>query len=98
METIGDYISFIFLLVLGIWVGSLIHTYYMRQILTEIKKMNQGTPSDPKTIPTKPVPKGSLGQCSDCNTGYRADGSSCPECGGSGFVYTKKESRPRRIF
>jgi hypothetical protein len=90
METIGDYISFIFLLVLGIWVGSLIHTYYMRQILTEIKKMNQSAPSTPKPPPIKPI-KPSLMYCSDCDTGYRADRSACPECGGTNR-YLKNES------
>jgi hypothetical protein len=82
METVGDYISFIFLLVLGIWVASIIHTYYMRQILTEIKKMNQSGPTPPVVIP--PPPKSNvLMYCSDCDTGYRADRAACPECGGS---------------
>jgi hypothetical protein len=95
METIGDYISFIFLLVFGIWIGSLIHTYYMKQILSELnylkqilselKKLNQGTPSDPKTIPIppKPIIKGSLMYCSDCDTGYPGDRTDCPLCGGT---------------
>lgn len=83
METIGDYIFLIFLLVFGIWIGSLIHTYYMRQILSELKKLNQGNPSDPKTIPLKPLSKEFLMYCSDCDTGYRAERHrACPECGG----------------
>jgi hypothetical protein len=92
METIGDYISFIFLLVFGIWIGSLIHTYYMKQILSELKKLNQGTPSDPKTIPIppKPIIKGSLMYCSDCDTGYRGDRTDCPVCGGTNR-YLKNE-------
>jgi len=92
METIGDYISFIFLLVFGIWIGSLIHTYYMRQILSELKKLNQGTSSDPKTIPIplKPTFKGSLMYCSDCDTGYRGDRTACPKCGGTNR-YLKNE-------
>ena len=81
METVGDYISLIFLLVFGIWIGSLIHTYYMRQILTEIRKMNQGSPSTPVAPPKKVT--SSLMYCSDCDTGYRADRSACPECGGT---------------
>jgi hypothetical protein len=97
METVGDYISLIFLLVFGIWIGSIIHTYYMRQILTEIKRMNQGTPSAPST-PSTPVTrppltkyvKGSLMYCSDCDTGFRGDRTSCPKCGGTNR-YLKNE-------
>ena len=90
METIGDYISFIFLLVFGIWIGSLFHTYYMRQILSELKKLNQSTPIDPKTIPPKPFSKGSLMYCSDCDAGYKADRTACPNCGGTNR-YLKNE-------
>jgi len=90
METIGDYISFIFLLVFGIWIGSLFHTYYMRQILSELKKLNQGTPSELKTIKPKLVSKGSLMYCSDCETGYKADRTACPNCGGTNR-YRKSE-------
>jgi len=81
METVGDYISLIFLLVLGIWVGSLIHTYNMRQILAELKKMNQSTPSVDITPPKK-LPN-VLMYCSGCDTGYRADRAACPKCGGT---------------
>jgi len=86
METIGDYISFIFLLVFGIWIGSLIHTYYMKQILSELKKLN------PKTIPIPPKPifKESLMYCSDCDTGYPGDRTDCPLCGGTNR-YLKNE-------
>jgi hypothetical protein len=90
METVGDYISLIFLLVFGIWIGSIIHTYYMRQILSELKKLNRSTPSDPKTIPQKPLFKGSLMYCSDCDTGYRGDRTTCPKCGGTSR-YLKNE-------
>jgi len=82
METAGDYISLIFLLVFGIWIGSIIHTYYMRQILIEIKKMNQSGPSAPVAPPKNPT-KATLMYCSDCDTGYRADRAACPECGGT---------------
>jgi primosomal protein N' len=81
METVGDYISLIFLLVFGLWIGSIIHTYYMRQILTEIKKMNQSGPTPIVDIPKKVI--SSLMYCSDCDTGYRADRTACPECGGT---------------
>lgn len=91
MQTIGDYISLIFLLIFGIWIGSLIHTYYMRQILSELKKLNQGTPSDPKTIPRMPPSTGSLMYCTDCDRGYRPERhNSCPECGGTNR-YLKSE-------
>ena len=86
METIGDYISFIFILVFGIWIGSIIHTYYMRQILSELKKMNQSDPnrqSPPVNTIPKVSSKGTLMYCSDCDTGYRADRTACPNCGGT---------------
>ena len=78
METVG-------LLVFGIWIGSIIHTYYMRQILAEIKKMNQSIPSSPSTpvVPPKKPTNTVLMYCSDCDTGYRADRTACPECGGT---------------
>jgi hypothetical protein len=82
METVGDYISLIFLLVLGIWIGSLIHTYQMRQILNEIRKMNQSGPTPIVVPPIKPK-LNVLMYCSDCDTGYRADRSACPKCGGT---------------
>ena len=105
METIGDYISFISLLVFGIWIGSLFHTYYMRQILSELKKLNQSTPSDPKTIPPNSDPKTIppnlfsnwlLMFCSDCDTGYRGKRTDCPKCGGTNR-YQKKSSGPSII-
>jgi Zn finger protein HypA/HybF involved in hydrogenase expression len=81
METVGDYISLIFLLVFGIWIGSIIHTYYMRQILAELKKMNQGTPIVDVIPPKKLI--NSVMYCSDCDTELKSDRTSCPNCGGS---------------
>ena len=78
METVG-------LLVFGIWIGSIIHTYYMRQILAEIKKMNQSIPSSPSTpvVPPKKPTNTVLMYCSDCDTGYGVFRNTCPNCGSS---------------
>ena len=89
-ETIGVFVWLIFILIFGTWVGMIMNTYYIRQILSELKKLNQSTPIDPKTIPPKPFSKGSLMYCSACDTGYKAERDACPKCGGTNR-YLKNE-------
>ena len=81
METVGfeDFIFLIFLLVFGIWIGSLINTYYMRQILAEIKKTNQSS-AVADVVPPKKITN-SLMYCSNCDTRLEANRSECPKCG-----------------
>jgi Zn finger protein HypA/HybF involved in hydrogenase expression len=89
-ETIGVFVWLIFILIFGTWVGMIMNTYYIRQILSELKKLNQSTPSEPKTIPIKIPPKPSLMYCSNCDTGFKADRTACPKCGGTNR-YLKNE-------
>jgi rRNA maturation endonuclease Nob1 len=53
----------------------------MRQILAEIKKMNQGTPIVDVIPPKKLI--NNVMYCSDCDTEFKSDRTSCPNCGGS---------------
>jgi len=43
MESIGDLIGLMFLFVFGIWIGSLVNTFYIKKIYDEISKLNRGS-------------------------------------------------------
>jgi len=43
MESIGDLIGWMFLFVFGIWIGSLVNTFYIKKIYDEISKLNRGS-------------------------------------------------------
>ena len=93
MESIGDLIGWMLIFVFGIWIGNFINSFYIVRIYREIRNLNRhfqvGSLSPEKTPKEANIGRvtndNKLKYCSKCETGFRADKTSCPECSSTNF-------------
>ena len=99
MESIGDLIGWMFLFVFGIWIGSLVNTFYIKKIYDEISKLNRGSGQGtrdgfhPKEEEEEEVKYGvKYKYCfHGCSSPIDDTLKECPACSGHSFVYRKPE-------
>ena len=92
MESIGDLIGWMFLFVFGIWIGSIINTFYIKKIYEEIRNLNRhsqvGSLSPEKTPKEANIGRvtndSKLKYCSKCEWAY-VGRTSCPGCSSTDF-------------
>ena len=93
MEIIGGLIGWFFIFGFIIYVGLLINSFYTVRIYREIRDLNRhfqvGSLSPEKTPKEANIGRitndDKLKYCSQCETGFRADRTSCPECSSTNF-------------
>lgn len=106
MESIGDLIGWMFLFVFGIWIGSLVNTFYIKRIYDEISKLNRGTrdvfrpdltwDDSKKPYIGEPVrfdEKGQFKYCEGCSSPTEMHKIECQACNGTSFVLKKPDAQ-----
>ena len=107
MESIGDLIGWMFLFVFGIWIGSLVNTFYIKKIYDEISKLNPGSGqgtrgSDDGSLPlpkqryipeNEYIGQGQFKYCEGCSSPTEMHKMECQACNGTWFVHKKPDAQ-----
>ena len=104
MESIGDLIGWMFLFVFGIWIGSIINTFYIKKIYEEIRNLNGRSGGEARPLifnnlkaDEEARPKifnnSNMKYCEKCSSSTEMHLTECRNCYGTSFVHKRPDAQ-----